>query len=296
VTVADVLLTADSPGLFSSFGQPQWGIFDATSGSPILEADSVFSIEYARDYRISDYQQEQGAFASYNKVQVPFQAKISFLANGLRYNFLAQAEPACASLGLVTVVMPEFAYPSANLTHYGFRRAARSGKTLILFDVWCEEVRVLASSTSTPSAAGAGGTVAGAAATSAGATNVANGTTLNNTAGSVGNAAVGTTLNSAYGQTQNIATQSTNGVLPAQSGQVQPSVAQPTVQGGITGVTTGLSANSFAVGNSIADAGGAADPNISYSWTPPTGSSSTITPPGGTTGTPALIGSQSQIQ
>lgn len=285
--MADELLMADATGLFAAFGQPQWGIFDATTGSPILEADSVFSVEYARDYRISDYQQEQGAFFSYNKVQVPFQAKVSFLANALRYNFLAQIEPACASLGLVTVVMPEFAYPSANLTHYGFRREARRGKTLVLFDVWCEEVRVLAA-TSPVSAAGGAAGASGAA--FAGSTNSA--TTA---AASVGNAAVNTTLNSAYGQASNIATQSINAASPAQTGQVTPSIAQPTVQGGATEIVTGTSAIQFGTGSGL-PSGIVPDADISYSWTPPTGASSAPTLPGGTSGIPALLGSSSEIQ
>lgn len=137
------LLTADNlgPGLL---GLPQWGIFGA-NGQPILQADSVFSVEYARDYKISDAPQEQGAFMSYNKVQVPYTAKVGFLANQLRYNFLATVEPAVASLGFVSVVMPEFTYKNANLVHYGFRRSARAGKTLILFEVWAEEVRIVGS-------------------------------------------------------------------------------------------------------------------------------------------------------
>lgn len=210
--MASALLTADAPGLFALFGQPLWGIFDSQSGAPVLEADSVFSVEYARDYHISDYQQENGAFASYNKVQVPFQAKVSFLANQLRFNFLATAEPACASLGLVTVVMPEFAYPNANLVHYGFRRTARNGKTLILFDVWCEEVRILPSATSTAIPASAA-------------------THSPNSAAAGANAAAGQVTSGP---------QSTNGAIATQSGQVQPQPTQPTTQGGNTGASASV--------------------------------------------------------
>lgn len=206
--MAGILLTADAPGLFALFGQPQWGIFDAQSGAPILQADAVYSVEYARDYHISDFPQENGAFASYNKVQVPFQAKVSFLANQLRFNFLAQAEPAVASLGLVTVVMPEFSYPSANLTHYGFQRTARSGKTLILFDVWCEEVRILPSATS-------------ASTTQSAATQSPNGA-------SAGAQQAASQVGLQTGP------QSTNGATATQSGQVQPQPTQPTSQGGPT--------------------------------------------------------------
>ena len=60
--ILPVLALVDAIGL-GVFSGPQWGIF-AQSGAPVLVANSVFGIEYARDYRISDYPQEQGAFES----------------------------------------------------------------------------------------------------------------------------------------------------------------------------------------------------------------------------------------
>lgn len=136
------LLLADAPGLFSLFGPPQWGIF-GQDGTPILVADSVGRVEYARDYHVSDYQQEQGAFASYNKVQVPFQVKMTFLVGPSRIAFLNNLNAAVASLQLVTIVTPEISYPSANLTHASYPREARNGKTLIKVDIWAEEIRII---------------------------------------------------------------------------------------------------------------------------------------------------------
>lgn len=133
----------DAPGLNSFLG-PQWGIF-GKQGQPILTADSVHGVEYQHDYRISDYSQTDGAFMSYNKVQTPFSAKVTFLIGAAeeRAGFLSQAEAAVASLNLVKVVTPEIDYPSANLTHLSYRRTARNGATLIMVDVWCEEVRIV---------------------------------------------------------------------------------------------------------------------------------------------------------
>jgi hypothetical protein len=125
----------------------RWGIYTTGGAAPLLQADSVGSVEYAQDYRISDYPQEKGAFESYNKVQVPFQAKVEFLLNVNREPFLQAIGAKLASLDLVQVVTPEISYPSANLTHYGYRRTARNGVTLIAVDVWVEEVRVTATTT-----------------------------------------------------------------------------------------------------------------------------------------------------
>ncbi len=141
VTAIGSLLIADQPGVSSVAGVGQWGIFKS-DGTPILTVDSVASIEYARDYHISDYPQEKGAFESYNKVQVPYQVKVSFLVNGSRFDFLNTIEAVVKTLDFVVVATPEVSYINANLTHYGYRREATSGVSLLRIDVWCEEVRI----------------------------------------------------------------------------------------------------------------------------------------------------------
>jgi Dit-like phage tail protein len=140
------LAVADSPGL--PLTGPQWGIF-GQDNSTIIAVDSIGNVDYARDYHISDYPQEKGAFQSYNKVKVPYQAKIGFLISEKRADFLNAIEAAVGSLNFVTVVTPEIQYPSANLTHYSYRRDARHGRTLIQVDVWCEEVRIVAAASQT---------------------------------------------------------------------------------------------------------------------------------------------------
>jgi hypothetical protein len=123
---------------------PQWGLY--ANGVPVLVADSVFGVEYARDYKISDYQQEQGAFASYNKVQTPYIAKVTYLVGSSgdeRAAFLAAAEQVVASLNLVTIFTPEIPYLNANPTHIGYRRTAEQGVSLLMVEIWCEQVRII---------------------------------------------------------------------------------------------------------------------------------------------------------
>jgi hypothetical protein len=144
------LLTADASSLLAIFGVSQWGLF-SDAGVPVLTVDSVADIEYNRDYDVADYQQEQGAFESYNKVQQPFEAKLGFLLNQSRFAFFQNVEQVIASLGFVTVVTPEISYPSANCIHYGFRRTSRNGVTLIRVEVWVREIRVVTGQTSTSS-------------------------------------------------------------------------------------------------------------------------------------------------
>jgi hypothetical protein len=148
------LLTGDAPSVGAAYGAPLWGIFSA-SGKQILVSDSVKGFGYQRDYNISDYPQEQGAFASYNKVQVPYQARVDFLIGASRRDFLNSVEAAVQSLALVTVTTPEIPYMSANLKSYRYQRDARSGFSLILVTVMCEEIRIPSGGTSQTSSTNA---------------------------------------------------------------------------------------------------------------------------------------------
>lgn len=133
------LTNAVGLGAFGS--RSRWGIFK--DGSPALIADSVQGVEYSRDYRISDYPQTQGAFESYNKVQAPYQAKVTFLVGNNRVNFLNQAESIAKALDLFSIVTPEVTYVSANITHFSYRRVATHGVSLLQVEMWAQEVRIV---------------------------------------------------------------------------------------------------------------------------------------------------------
>jgi hypothetical protein len=138
-------LTKDIPG--GLFKSSQWGIFrsDATL-TPVTTWDSVIKVDYRHEMKISDFPVERGNFASYNKVQVPFDIRISFAIGGeggttARATFLAQLETAVQSLDLFVVVTPEAFYPRANLIHMEYSRESRRGLNLLVVEVWVQEVR-----------------------------------------------------------------------------------------------------------------------------------------------------------
>ena len=145
-TVNDILLlTADAISVINQFGAPQWGIF--FNGIPVIFADSVVSFEFNQDYRISDYQVEQGAFETYNKVQDPFDVKVRYSAGGSALNrqaFQVSVDAIMPSLDIFDVVTPEKVFLSVNPTHQNLRRTANNGVGLLQIDVWCEQVRVTA--------------------------------------------------------------------------------------------------------------------------------------------------------
>lgn len=153
------LLTRDlSSGLVGSLA-PKWGIF--LNGAPVVVADSVISFDFKADWSISDYPVEQGAFESYDKVEVPFVAKVRFATGGAQpalQAFLDSITDAAKTLSLYEVITPEKIYENVNISHYDYRRTASAGLGLIVVDVWLLQIRQSAtpafSNTKSPSAAG----------------------------------------------------------------------------------------------------------------------------------------------
>ena len=137
-------MTQDTPG--SLFQPDAWGIFD-TQMNKVAAWDSVIKVDYRHEMKIADFPIERGAFASYNKVQVPFDVRISFAIGGkggapAREQFLAHLEAAVQSLNMYVVVTPEAIYPQANLFHMEYSRESRRGLNLLVVEVWVQEVRV----------------------------------------------------------------------------------------------------------------------------------------------------------
>lgn len=154
-------LTEDQPG--GLFKGDQWGIFDSDMNR-VAPWDSVVKLDYRHEMKISDFPVERGAFASYNKVQVPFDIRVSFAIGGGagggktgiagREQFLAQIEFAVKSLQMYTVITPEAYYPEANLIHMEYSRESRRGLNLLVVEVWVQEVRPTAGSAFTTNTAG----------------------------------------------------------------------------------------------------------------------------------------------
>jgi hypothetical protein len=152
------LLVSDAVSLFG-FGTPQWGLFQ--DGSPVVVADNVLAFDFREDWRISKAPLEQGAFTSYNKVQIPFGIVLRFSAGGSLANrqaLLDSIEAIIGSLDLFDAVTPEATYSNVNPTHRDYHRTAENGQGLLVVDLHCELVNESAesefSNTQSPTAAG----------------------------------------------------------------------------------------------------------------------------------------------
>jgi len=128
-------------GLFGT----KWGIVDQ-GGASVIVPDSFVDFEYREERKIPNYPIEQGSFQSYNKVAVPFDCRVTVSCSGngkmSKQAFLTAIQALLNSLDLVSVVTPNVTYENCNLVHVDYRREARQGATLILAQLWFQEVRI----------------------------------------------------------------------------------------------------------------------------------------------------------
>ena len=127
-----------------------WGIVDE-NGSALLTPDSFVDFEYREERKIPTYPLEEGSFSSYNKVALPFDCRVTVSCSGntlgvsgrmSKEAFLAAIEKLLSSLTLCNVVTPNATYKNCNLIHVDYRREAKQGATLLLAQLWFQEIRI----------------------------------------------------------------------------------------------------------------------------------------------------------
>lgn len=144
--VLPALLIADDASVIAFGAAPAvWGLFLTGTGQPAVASDSFVSFTLKKDMIVSDYPVEQGAFQSYDKVQLPFDARLRLAQGGSDFDrqaFLAAVDNAYNVVTqLFDVVTPDTVYPSVTVTHYDYARRADNGATLLVVDIWCAQVR-----------------------------------------------------------------------------------------------------------------------------------------------------------
>lgn len=175
------LLTQDAVGLLLGANSgPQWGIY--LNGSPVIQPAAIagqsapsFSpisaiapliggpnvspvfasfvdFEYAQEWPLSTYQQEQGAFQAYDKVTLPWDVKVHLACGGspsTRQAFLSTVLAVANSFSLYDILTPEMTFSSCNVSHISWPRSANSGVSLIVVDLWFKEIPVTATASFT---------------------------------------------------------------------------------------------------------------------------------------------------
>lgn len=140
----------------SSVNAPRWGIYNSKD-ERIVTPDNVMAFDNRNEARVSDFPVQQGAFASYNKVAVPYEVLLRLTKAGDlrdRAEFLTQVETVFKSLELLYIRTPERGYKNVNLIRYEVtRRGAVGAYFLTEVDVYFREVRQVPAQYSTTQAA-----------------------------------------------------------------------------------------------------------------------------------------------
>jgi hypothetical protein len=168
------VVTAGTSANAGGFMASVSGVLGATSsGRPVLTPDSVLSLEWHGEERISDYPVQNGQFVSYNKVKVPFDLRMVMTCQGLNYvqdalkpvtqlldqalsnvglafgqpmsrdAFLRQLDAMLDSTDLYDVITPDKVYQNVNLVAYNHAKKKDEGGTLIIAELMFREVREL---------------------------------------------------------------------------------------------------------------------------------------------------------
>lgn len=114
----------------------RWGVFK--NGAPIVVCDSVHDLTYRREWAISDFLVEGGAFESYDKVALPFDIRIRFNAGSAasRAALLGSLNAIAPTTGTYDVVTPDAVYNSVTVSHMDYHRSSNRGLGLLSVEVW----------------------------------------------------------------------------------------------------------------------------------------------------------------
>lgn len=153
-TVDSLVNQGISAAVEAIFGAETWGVYDE-SGNLALDHEAFGGIEYQNAYLVSNYIQEDGAFASYNKVGTPFDCRVKLFVSedkAARSNFLSALDFMVKKIDTYSLVTPEITYPSATLEGYRYRRTSRRGTRVIEAELMFKEVRKNTDTTKTETA------------------------------------------------------------------------------------------------------------------------------------------------
>ncbi len=128
----------------ASQSQPTWGILDI-NGVPVLVPDSFLAFDNRNEWKVSDFPVQQGSFASYNKVQIPFEITLRMTKGGSlsdREQFLNVLDDIAGDTNLYNILTPERTYLNVNITRTEVtRRGPQGAYFLAEVDIYFRQIR-----------------------------------------------------------------------------------------------------------------------------------------------------------
>jgi Dit-like phage tail protein len=122
-----------------------WGVFDS-NGNPVFDVDTFLGIDDDEKSKVSDFPVEEGAFASYNKVQHPYILKVRMAVGGdvaRMTSFINALSDAKTSTELYIVATPATTFQSASLDSFSYKQEAHKGADMIVAEISFKEIRIV---------------------------------------------------------------------------------------------------------------------------------------------------------
>ena len=141
--LGEQLLTGDVFGVLLNIFAPLWGIFQSNSNTRVVTPDNVTEIDFNGEFDIPNFKIEEGQFASFNKVTLPFDVMIQMTKGGTyaeRQKFLEDLDSIAPGTELYDVVTPEKTYSLVTVAHYDYRRTSIRGVALITANVYLQQI------------------------------------------------------------------------------------------------------------------------------------------------------------
>jgi hypothetical protein len=116
-------------------------------GTYALKPDSFVKFEYKVDHKIPTYPIQNGGFASYNKIALPYEIKLIVTKSNIFEisSFINQISILLNSTRILSIVTPDKVYNSVNLIHFDYKKEAVNGAVLLIAELTFQEVRVIPS-------------------------------------------------------------------------------------------------------------------------------------------------------
>ena len=136
--------TSSSTQTATSKKLEEWALLRA-DGSPVIVADTYLEYSYRGDAKIANYPVEGGSFASYNKVILPYDIRLTAFCSGYGEmnlgSFLNSLNNLKKGLELVTLVTQFEIYENLNLIHVDHKHNATNNANTLTVLLFFQEVR-----------------------------------------------------------------------------------------------------------------------------------------------------------
>jgi len=122
---------------------PAWGIYNDTNNLAVAP-DNILAFDNRNEWRIQDFPVQNGAFASYNKIIIPFEVSVRLTKGGSQNDrrvFLDSIARIAGDLNLYKILTPERTYLDCNITRYEVtRRGAEGAYYLAEVDIFFRQI------------------------------------------------------------------------------------------------------------------------------------------------------------